>query len=137
MASWSKKYRRSAPPGLLIQSVEAVELSLPALQTQVTTAEYRVEFIDLPESFDLQKAVEELLAATTLPRTRRDKPYDLRPLDSGIGSRVAEGREWRPHVWMRLSAREGATGRPEEVLSALGLDYTMAHIERLKLILEG
>jgi hypothetical protein len=36
---------------------------------------------------------------------------------------------------MRLTAREGATGRPEEVLLALGLDPADFRVERLQLIL--
>ena len=35
---------------------------------------------------------------------------------------------------MRLSAREGATGRPEEVLDALGIPLDGARIERTQLI---
>jgi hypothetical protein len=38
-------------------------------------------------------------------------------------------------LYMRLAAREGATGRPEEVLESLGLDPTAARIERTALIL--
>jgi hypothetical protein len=38
-------------------------------------------------------------------------------------------------VRMRLASREGATGRPDEVLLALGLDPTAAHIRRTRLFL--
>jgi hypothetical protein len=34
---------------------------------------------------------------------------------------------------MRLSVREGATGRPDEILSVLGLDPSAARIERTAL----
>jgi len=33
-------------------------------------------------------------------------------------------------IFMRLVAREGATGRPEEVLDALGIAFEETHIER-------
>jgi hypothetical protein len=36
---------------------------------------------------------------------------------------------------MRLTAREGATGRPEEVLLALGYDPADFRVERVALIL--
>jgi len=39
------------------------------------------------------------------------------------------------HLEMRLSAREGATGRPEEVLLVLGLNLTDTRIERTALFL--
>jgi hypothetical protein len=35
---------------------------------------------------------------------------------------------------MRLAAREGATGRPEEVLAVLGVPLESTYIERTKLI---
>ena len=35
---------------------------------------------------------------------------------------------------MRLAAREGATGRPEEVLDVLGMIIESAHVERTALI---
>jgi hypothetical protein len=37
---------------------------------------------------------------------------------------------------MRLAAREGATGRPEEVLDALGIPLETTRIERTRLILQ-
>ena len=39
-------------------------------------------------------------------------------------------------VFMRLAAREGATGRPEEVLDALGIPFEATRIERTRLILK-
>jgi hypothetical protein len=41
---------------------------------------------------------------------------------------------WQTCLFMRLSAREGATGRPEEVLDALGLPLDGIHTERTRLI---
>ena len=38
-----------------------------------------------------------------------------------------------PAIFMRLSAREGATGRPEEVLDVLGIAFEGTRIERTKL----
>jgi hypothetical protein len=35
---------------------------------------------------------------------------------------------------MRLTAQEGATGRPEEVLDALGIPFEETRIERIKLL---
>jgi hypothetical protein len=37
-------------------------------------------------------------------------------------------------IFMRLTAREGATGRPEEVLAVLGIPLEGTRIERTKLI---
>jgi hypothetical protein len=38
---------------------------------------------------------------------------------------------------MRLAARAGATGRPEEVLDALGIPMEAARIERTRLLLKS
>ena len=38
---------------------------------------------------------------------------------------------------MRLTAREGATGRPEEVLDVLDIPLEATRIERTRLLFEG
>ncbi len=130
-----EKLQKSAPPGLSLASVEEIELGLPALQTQVLSAEYLAQMIELPDEFDPQAAVDRLLAAASLPRTRRDKPYDLRPLIEALEVLRPPSSADFPQLTMRLSAREGATGRPEEVLAEMGLDAVSARVERTRLIL--
>ncbi|MDO9128632.1 MAG: hypothetical protein Q7U34_02085, partial [Anaerolineales bacterium] len=46
-------------------------------------------------------------------------------------------RSTTPLLLMRLTAREGATGRPEEVLDAIGIPPETARIERSRLILKS
>ncbi len=117
-----------APQGLLVQSVEEIDERAPALQTQVMAAEYRISFmVTVPP--DLLQRIESLLAQPTLPRRWRERSYDLRPL---ILQLKWDGQA----LGMILSAREGATGRPEEVLAALDLPLDGACIERVRLILE-
>jgi radical SAM-linked protein len=121
----------SAPPGLQIEAAENIALQAPALQTQVRAAEYLAHLLDPLDTIELQTALDSLLEAASLPRERRGKPYDLRPLVETLELRPGE----QPALYMRLAAREGATGRPEEVLESLGLDPTAARIERTALIL--
>jgi hypothetical protein len=40
-------------------------------------------------------------------------------------------------IFMRLAAREGATGRPEEVLDILGIAFEGTRIERTRLIFQS
>lgn len=122
--------QRAAPPGLQVQQASLVPLTLPPLQTQVLAAEYAAVPLDLLDESTLTQAVGSLLAAETLPRERRNKPYDLRPLVDILEVRPG------PALWMRLSAREGATGRPEEVLAALNFDPAGWRVERTALWLE-
>jgi radical SAM-linked protein len=124
----------SAPPGLEIQSAELVDLSQPALQTQVQSAEYLAVPFDPMDTAVLVEAVQRLMEAESLPRERRGKPYDLRALIDALT--VEADSSNRPTLRMRLAAREGATGRPEELLTALGLDPATFRVERTTLILK-
>ena len=119
------------PPGMLIHTIEQVDLRLPALQTQVTAADYEVTLLEpLP---GLAQRVEHLLGQTTLPRQRRGKDYDLRPLIEAIDLLAEAGPG--PHLRMRLSLREAATGRPEEVLDALGASPASARVRRIRMLM--
>lgn len=122
----------SAPHGLGILSVEVVDEHGPALQTQVASAEYEINLLDPLEASDLSERVAKLLQADTLPRQRRGKPYDLRPLVEVLQLQSLAGAKG---LFMRLSARNGATGRPEEVLDCLGIPFENTCIERTRLIL--
>ena len=107
------------PEGLTIQRVEEVPPDAPALPPRVWAAEYTVTVETTVPPDEIQRRIEGLLAAETLPRERRGRPYDLRPLILSL--RLEEARAGEIVLTMLLSAREGATGRPEEVLDALGL----------------
>jgi radical SAM-linked protein len=116
----------AAPPGLAFRDAAPVELSEPALQRQVTNAAYTVDLED-PAPLGLEERIVRLLATPELRRQRRGKEYDLRPLLTSL--ELAAPRR----LVMHLSAREGATGRPDEVLEALGLDPFAARVERTAL----
>jgi radical SAM-linked protein len=128
------RIQAAAPPGLLIVQSEFVPLSLPPLQTQVQSAEYVAKPLDEMDRNLFAEAVKQLLNTDTLPRERRGKAYDLRPLIEDL--QVRQGENNRPGLYMRLAAREGATGRPEEVLSALDLDPSAFRVVRTALILQ-
>ena len=125
--------RRVAPLGLNIKVVERVEKRQPSLQTQVIAVEYEAYIDPAPRLEELRSSVQTLLDAEALPRQRRGKDYDLRPLIEAI--EVMPDNEEGPQLKMRLAAREGATGRPEEVLLALNLDPTLTRSHRTRMIL--
>ena len=128
--------RRCAPPGLEIMEVAPVPLDEPSLQTRVRSAEYCITLLDLPGAADAAALFAPLLIATSLPRVWRKKSYDLRPLIEDL--RVLEpDQDGRARILLRLAARPGATGRPEEVLTAAGLDPHAARVERTALLLES
>ena len=78
----------------------------------------------------------QLSESESLPRQRRGKDYDLRPLIETLRleTPTPAGQQ---QVWMRLAARTGATGRPDEVLDAMGVPPQRARITRTVLHLKS
>lgn len=136
----------NVPPGLTILEAESVDEREPSLQTQVIAAEYQVEIKEAEYGSGLNEKVASVLTSESLPRERRGKQYDLRPLIEGLtitpnplsSPKGAPFKgEGNPSLFMRLTAREGATGRPEEVLDVLGIPLEATRIERTRLIFKG
>jgi radical SAM-linked protein len=129
--------QRALPPGLQVTQIEMVDLRLPALQTELEASDYNLTFLEpFPELADRVRA---LLSALSLPRQWRGRDYDLRPLilDMQIlplGSSHSPGGSDRQQLNLRLVAREGATGRPDEVIAALGYDPQLARVHRNRLL---
>lgn len=129
-----EKLNQAAPPGIQIMEIAQVDVRTDALQQSLASAEYQAVINeDIPVDHLVQK-VDELLSQESVPRRRRGKVYDLRPLIESLGA--CSNDDGNPMLEMNLTAREGATGRPDEVLEALGLDPLAAHIERTGLHLE-
>lgn len=126
--------RRTVPPGIEIQSSELVDLRAPAIQTQVASSEYVLNVLDSVEPEELSQRVADLLAAESLIREWRKKSYDLRPLIEAI-TILPPTESGNQQLIIRLSAREGATGRPEEVVAALGLNPFSVRVVRTRLVM--
>jgi radical SAM-linked protein len=123
------------PDGLAISQVCQVHLKEPAMQTQVASAEYRVtvEWGELAEQVDAR--VRRVLAATELLLERRGRQYNLRSLIERLWlERVGEGQVV---LGMQLSARSGATARPEDVLEVMNMREAFAHYHRRRLLFES
>lgn len=120
-------------PGIEIIDVMQVELSEPALQNRVAEAEYVAKLNKATDRESLTTSIAHFLAAESVVRERRGKQYDLRPLVLSLS--LTAGAPGAPDVEMRLSMTPGKTGRPDEVLTALGLDPLVALIHRRQLIL--
>lgn len=123
----------AAPLGLNIKSIRNVGLREDALQVQMTASEYEVQFFDPQERNQLLEKIRRLLAEDEIIRTRRKKTYDLKPLILDLEVVSLNGGE--TGLWMRLRAEPGATGRPDEVLDAVGFKNTEYLVKRTQLIL--
>jgi radical SAM-linked protein len=131
------KLQGTLPTGIQVSSVEAVADKLPALQTLVESAEYEVTLTETVDGSELKRKIDSVMEAESIIRERRGKTYDLRPLIealSPISSLLEDAQGQEITVFMRLAAREGATGRPEEVLDLLGIAFEGTRIERTRLI---
>jgi len=118
------------PPGIKIIDVCEVLTTLPSLQSQLYSAEYVITLVEDIEY--IAQRINCLLDAKTLPRIRRGKEYDLRPLIEDL-TLEAKNDKRELQLSVRLSAREGATGRPEELILAMGGDPKTARYHRTRL----
>ena len=124
-----EKLQGTLPTGIQVTSVESVDERAPTLQTQVVSAEYEVSLAEADFGSEVKRKIESVLAAESIVRIRREKEYDLRPLIEALD--LMDGK-----ILMKLAAREGATGRPEEVLDMLGIAFEDTRIERTRLIFQ-
>ena len=122
--------RGAAPPGIEIEAVTRLETTEPVLQGRIEASVYEVTLEGFPEPVEMSRRIEAMMASDHLPRVRRGKTYDLRPLVEELGFDAD-----RSLLRMRLTAREGAAGRPEEVLQALGCEPQLALAVRTELVL--
>ena len=113
------------PPAHRFLAAEDVWLGAPPLPGQIVAAEWIASLDEpVPDGSALDGAVSALLGARALPRVRArasgDRAYDLRPLlaDLGRGGADAGGRA-AVRIVTRFDPALGS-GRPEEVIAALG-----------------
>lgn len=125
------RLNKTLPSGLQVVNIEQVDERAPALQTQVAAAEYEVTLTEPVDGSELKRKVDSVIESESLPRERRGKTYDLRPLIETLEILCDD------KILMRLTAREGATGRPEEVLDVLGITFEETRIERTRLIFQS
>lgn len=121
------KLQTTLPSGIQVLSIEQTDDRAPALQTQVVSAEYEVTAIESGFGSDLKRMIDSVMESKSIIRTRRGKEYDLRPLIEKLALQPDN------KIFMTLSAREGATGRPEEVLDVLNIAFEDTRIERTRL----
>jgi hypothetical protein len=143
MAIWAVRAALSGglPEGWTLVDLFDVWVGGPALAGRVVAADYRIVLEDDVETDAIAAAARGILEAPTLPRARQKGDatveYDLRPLVERIDVDAATGP-----VCLRLRTRilpELGTGRPEEVVAAigdrLGQPVSMRSIVRERLIL--
>jgi radical SAM-linked protein len=125
------KLTRALQPGITVQEYRLVPPELKPLQTLVASASYLVQLDAEVIPADLAARIENLLHQGECLRERRGKQYDLRPLIETLHTTSDDPTG----IFMTLAARPAATGRPEEVLDALGIAMQDIEILRTGMIL--
>ncbi len=129
-AEIEQKLSPALPPGIRLSRVEEVDSHLPALQSELEASEYLITCLDPIHNLD--QRIQALLAEKNLPRMRRGKDYDLRALIYSLEALPLDA-DGHSRMLTRLAALEGATGRPEELVEALGIDPFAVRVHRLRL----
>lgn len=125
---------KTIPQGVVVNKLEEIPLKAPKPQVLIQSAEY---IITLLESVpDLTQRIEDLLATESLPIQRKRKGklrnVDLCPLIYNIEI-LSENKTGQQRMLVHLAAREGATGRADEVLKSIDLNPHLTRIHRTQL----
>ncbi|MFH1169142.1 MAG: TIGR03936 family radical SAM-associated protein [Chloroflexota bacterium] len=125
------------PPGMTMLQVFPIGLNVPSLQSLVSQAEYMVELETEKDQPEIESALASLLASEHLPwQHQRDtgpRKYDLRALVDDLW--LAGWRRGGCAIGMRLRCDSGGSGRPEQVVAALGFNEPPQSLHRTRLIL--
>lgn len=127
-----ERLNQSIQPGITILELNNVSLESKPLQTLVRSSVYSVLIENEEPSSAIADRVLALQQQEQCIRTRRGKEYDLLPLIESMSVSTTLPVQ----IDMALSARAGATGRPEEVLDALGIDLADTDVIRTGLLFD-
>ena len=126
------------PPGIEILQVYPIALTMPSLQSQVAYTEYKVKMETEKGQKDIESALTSLLSVKHLPwQHQRDtgtRSYDLRALIDDLW--LIDWHGGYCTIGMRLRCDSSGSGRPEQVITALGFTHHPQSIHRTKLILK-
>ncbi len=120
------------PMGLIILSIENIDLKEAALQNRITSSVYQVELPPDTQKDLLEQKINNLLNVNELTMTKRGKIFNLRERIESINF-VENGSNDKLLLEMRLAQRPGLTGRPDDILNVLGIDPFLSQIERIAL----
>jgi radical SAM-linked protein len=124
------------PGGIGIMQILPVNIDAPSLQSRLRFAEYRVDIETDRSGPDIESGLAALLARETVPwhhaRDTGERFYDLRPLVDGLW--LAGKKDDLCSIGMLLRCDTSGSGRPEQVVKALGFSARAQSIQRTRLV---
>ncbi len=131
----ARRLAEQMPWGIRLQRVEEVALDLPPLPNEVVAIEYAVTVRPAGARDEMRARIDELLRSEHWPMKRgaqhKSREYDLRTL---IRSLVVQEEDDRMILTMQLLAGQQGTGRPDQVVEAIGVGCAVESIHRVRLL---
>ncbi len=125
------------PAGAEVCEVQSIAAMIPSLQSQMRFAGYEVEVTDVRGADEIDRAIDDLLAREELQwhhhRDTGRRDYDLRRLIEDIQRLRSEDSGHT--IGMRLRCDSSGSGRPEQIVAALGVTESPRAVRRTRLIL--
>lgn len=129
LAEIEARIRAKLPPGVALHALQEVLLKTEALQGLLIGADYTILIYAEPDEIApglIEQRIAEFLAKPAIWRERERKGekyiYNLRPLVFELTYAGYDPASEEHRILLRVQQREGATGRPDEVVAALGFD---------------
>ena len=122
------------PNGLAVSRIEKIDLNEPALQNQITYCIYLVELHPGLLKALLKNKIKDILNKDELIIKKRGKTINLRERIESIEIAKKEIKG-KYSMIMKLTQRPGLSGRPDDILTAMGIDPFLSKIERISLVI--
>jgi radical SAM-linked protein len=126
------KLQQTFQPGIEVLNIMEITTKQKSLPSMVESVKYEAIQFFLPEGESKPKSITDFLSQEKITRIRRKKEYDLKPRILSLSSGKSNGQlQYKMH----LTALPGFSGRPDEVLLALGHDPNHFRITRTEIAL--
>lgn len=143
LAELAQRVRAKLTPGVILHEVMAVPLKTPSLQHLLIGADYTILIYAEPGEITETVFAERIAAFWATAEIWRERErkgekyeYNLRPLVFELRYEGYDQATEEHRIFLRVQQRAGATGRPDEVLAALGLDDHARTLRRERLYYE-
>ncbi len=137
------RLRATLPPAVALHGAKLLPLHAPSLASTLIGADYTIILYATEDELSqevLAAHIADFLARDEVHMERQRKKerygYNLRPLAFEVRAAGYDAVAEEHAIFVRVQQRKGATGRPDEVLKALGLDNLPRTLRRDRLYFE-